>query len=96
MARFRKRPVVIDAYTFDEFLAYGREQAPKDAALHNGYPWHFKFHGHPVTHENDNLYLVPTLEGTMNFRRGDMILVGIKGEVYPCEREIFEASYEAA
>ena len=42
-----------------------------------------------------NLYVVvKTLEGTMTAQPGDWIIRGIKGEVYPCKDDIFQASYE--
>ena len=37
---------------------------------------------------------VETLEGTMMGKKGDYLLKGIKGELYPVKKEIFEASYE--
>jgi len=30
----------------------------------------------------------------MHFRRGDMLITGVKGELYPCKPDIFEATYE--
>ena len=35
-----------------------------------------------------------TLEGAMRADPGDWIIRGIKGEVYPCKPDIFEATYE--
>jgi len=37
---------------------------------------------------------IPTLEGVMTAGSGDYIIRGIKGEVYPCRADIFEASYD--
>lgn len=88
--RFIKKPVVVEAITFEEFIAYGREHAN---SLMNGVPWSFSYKGHPVTHENDECYLIPTLEGTHNFTPNDMLITGVKGEIYPCKRDIFEATY---
>jgi hypothetical protein len=92
--QFRKKPVVIEAFTFDEFVDAGR-QDPK-ANIVNGMPWSFQFRGHPVTHENDERYLIPTLEGTHNMTPADMLIVGVKGEIYPCKKDIFEQTYEPA
>ena len=39
---------------------------------------------------------VDTLEGTMKFARGDWLIQGVAGEVYPCRADIFEATYELA
>ena len=62
--------------------------------VHNGMPLSFNYGGQPITHENDACYLIPTLEGTMRFNRGDMLITGVKGEIYPCKPDIFEATYE--
>ncbi len=91
MPKFRKKPVVVEAVTFDELVEHGRCNG---ANIVNGMPWSFNYQGHPVTHENDDCYLVPTLEGTMKFNRGDMLITGVKGEIYPCKPDIFAATYE--
>lgn len=38
--------------------------------------------------------IIKTLEGTMRAEAGDYIIRGIKGEIYPCKPDIFEATYE--
>ena len=90
--KFRKKPVVIEAVTFDSLVAYGL--AHPSANIVNGVPWSFTYRGQPITHENDDCYLIPTLEGVMKFNRGDMLIIGVKGEIYPCKRDIFDATYE--
>lgn len=99
MAFYRKKPVVIEAFTFDEFVAAGkkwREEAGQPVTEANGMPWSFEFRGHQVTHENDCCYLIPTREGVMNMTPNDMLLVGVEGEIYPCKVDIFQKSYEDA
>ena len=39
---------------------------------------------------------ISTLEGVMRGDPGDWILRGVKGEIYPCKPDIFEATYEPA
>lgn len=39
---------------------------------------------------------IPTLEGLMIAVENDWIIKGVKGEIYPCKPDIFEASYEPA
>lgn len=39
---------------------------------------------------------ITTLEGTMRAELGDWIIRGVKGELYPCKPDIFEATYEPA
>lgn len=99
MTQFRKKPVVITAITFDQLVAHGIEQCKAEGRasnIVNGMPWSFSYAGHPVTHENDSCYLIPTLEGTMKMGRDDMLITGVKGEIYPCKRDIFEATYDEA
>jgi len=91
MAKFRKKPVVIEAITFDELVEYGKWDG---ATLTNGMPWSFNYQGKPITHENDQCYLIPTLEGVMKFTPSDMLITGVRGEIYPCKIEIFNATYE--
>src|SRR3546814_18278863 len=45
--KYRKKPVTIEAITFDELVDYGRVVAPENAAAHGGYAWHFSYKGHP-------------------------------------------------
>ena len=91
MAKYRKRTVVIEAVTFDEFVEYGKQNGGNFVY---GMPWSFSYNEHPVTHENDECYLIPTLEGTMKFTQQDMLITGVNGEIYPCKSEIFDATYE--
>ncbi|MCM0744894.1 hypothetical protein OGM26_06210 [Clostridioides difficile] len=35
-----------------------------------------------------------TLEGTMRANKGDYIIQGVKGEIYPCKADIFEMTYQ--
>ncbi len=93
MSIFRKKPVTVEAITFDELVAYGKANANN---IVNGMPWSFDYKGHPITHENDECYLIPTLEGTHNMTPADMLITGVKGEIYPCKIDIFEATYEPA
>lgn len=92
--KFRKKPVVIEAITFAELVAHGKTEVG-ESGLVNGMPWSFKYAGHPITHENDSCYLIDTLEGTMNMTPDDMLITGVKGEIYPCKADIFAATYEA-
>lgn len=39
-------------------------------------------------------FIVDTLEGRHTGKAGDYLMIGIRGERYPCDREIFEESYE--
>lgn len=91
--KYRKKPVVVEAITFADLVAHGIAQG---APLTNGVPWSFDYQGYSITHETDDCYLIPTLEGTMRFDRGDMLITGVKGEIYPCKADIFAATYDRA
>lgn len=39
-------------------------------------------------------FSVETLEGTMSGKAGDYLIRGINGELYPCDKKIFEKSYD--
>jgi len=42
----------------------------------------------------DKNFQVETLEGVMKGKPGDWLMVGIDGEMYPCDGEIFEKTYD--
>lgn len=90
--KFRKKPVVVEAITFEELVEHGINNCVN---IVNGMPWAFSYGGHPISHENDSCYLIPTLEGTMHFTPDDMLITGVNGEIYPCKKDIFNKTHEA-
>jgi hypothetical protein len=42
----------------------------------------------------DEPFVVETLEGTMQGKAGDYLVVGVDGEEYPCDGAIFRKTYE--
>lgn len=52
-----------------------------------------KFCGEGKTLFDYYLYIV-TPEGNMRVCKGDYIIKGVRGEFYPCEKSIFEETYE--
>ena len=86
MAKYRKKPVVIEAVLFDgrEFGDYGNF-VPADRVT---FVQSFLEHEAPVLE-------IHTLEGTMRADVGDWIIKGVKGEFYPIKDEIFRETYEA-
>lgn len=88
----------IEAITFGELVQHGIEQCKSEGRDHNiinGMPWSFKYKGHPITHERDDCYLITTLEVTHHMTPDDMLITGVAGEIYPCNKHIFEATYSA-
>lgn len=47
-----------------------------------------------VRRSQNHSLVIETLEGDMIANRGDWIIKGIKGELYPCKSDIFESTYE--
>jgi len=37
---------------------------------------------------------IHTLEGNMRAKKGDWIIIGVEGELYPCKKSVFEKIYE--
>jgi hypothetical protein len=81
MTKFRKKPVVIEAVRWDG------DNFAEVSALGDG------IFG-PYGQKNAHLE-IKTLEGRMTANLGDWIIRGVKGEVYPCKDDIFQATYEA-
>jgi hypothetical protein len=88
VSQFRKKPVVIDAVHWNgENTGEVWDLAEKGAAKREK-PTHLSI--------NSGLVHIETLEGTMTAGAGDWIICGVKGEMYPCKPDIFEATYEPA
>lgn len=86
MAKYRKKPVVIEAEQFDGTVEKADELRR----------WIEGNGGEAMVQKLDvcvTLY-IKTLEGTMSANAGDWIIRGLKGEFYPCKPAIFVASYD--
>ena len=55
MAKFKMKPMIVEALTFDELMAYGRTQTDN---IYNNMPWSFEFKGVAISHETDDCYIV--------------------------------------
>jgi len=86
--KYRKKPIVIDAYEFQNRI--GEDNRPKwiiVAAQMGVIKFKDKREGPPHLE-------IEALEGTMIANVGDWIIKGVHGELYPCKPEIFAATYE--
>lgn len=84
MAKYRKRPVVIEAV---RFLG--------DRGLEGRIPdWYHKACANRVLVSHKGSLIVHTTEGSLFASPGDYIIQGVEGELYPCKPSIFEATYE--
>ena len=86
MAKYRKRPVVIEAVQ----VSIDNTDEVGDFFGHTKGDRKFGWHTTPQPH-----WAIVTLEGTMSARVGDWIIRGVAGEFYPCKPDIFEETYEA-
>lgn len=82
--KFRKKPVVIEAFQWS--MDDKTQEIPVwlvDAIRRN------------TVCDTEHGMFVRTLEGDMQVSDGDWIIKGVKGELYPCKPDIFAATYEA-
>ena len=92
MTRYVSKPEYVEAVTFDELVSIGRSTG---APLRNRMPWSFEYKGKPITHENDQCYLVPGEGGvTMRFTPEHMLINDEQGNLFTCELDIFNEVYE--
>ncbi len=89
MAKYIHQNELVEVLTFDEFIEVGKILG---ANIVNDMPWSFEFHGYPVTHENDNWYIV----GDMDFRRGDLITLDQYGDIGTISLKKFKDQYVIA
>lgn len=89
MAKYRKKPVVIEAMRIPE---PGYENRVAGAALTE---W-MKAGGCTFSIRPDAEVRILTLEGDMIANPGDWIVKGVAGEFYPVKSDIFDATYEPA
>lgn len=86
MARYRKKPVVIEA------VQYRPGPGGNCAEI-------ARFLGVPnecvdETCDKDTEWYIQTLEGEMCANADDWIIRGVQGEFYPCKPDIFAKTYE--
>lgn len=88
MAKYRKKPVVIEA---KQFTTNNEVGSPIMDAICN---WANQGKDKPNAWHNGTDIYIQTLEGEMRATVGDFIIQGVNGEFYPCKPEIFEKTYE--
>lgn len=78
---YHKKPVIIEAVLFDGSLSSLQEV--------------LELSGEEKIKIATNEYLmIDTLEGQMKASKGDYIIRGVEGEIYPCKPDIFIQTYE--
>lgn len=92
--KFRKKPVIIEAFQWTGDHNQTEDPEWICAAITEG---NVRIASEVSTRTQTRKIkmLIDTLEGTMAANPGDWIIKGVKGELYPCKPDIFEATYEA-
>ena len=101
MAKYRKKPVVVEAVqlrweTWSEMCDHagvGKLSDGKPEGCYIGADGTATPKGESSSSDEIGL-LIPTLEGLMTARQDDFVIRGVKGELYPCKPDIFEQTYE--
>jgi hypothetical protein len=89
MGQYRKKPIVVEAIQVTKEMRNNFGPFPDWALPHLSA-------GRTEKIDNSEWITVKTLEGDMKVSDNDYLIQGIKGEVYPCKNDIFEATYELA
>lgn len=91
-SKYRKLPVVIDAHRWFMLSDHQHVLPYKD----NGPRYKMKSNCQQCTCVYGRHGWIHTLEGGHIVCPGDWIITGVKGELYPCKSDVFEATYEPA
>ena len=74
---------VVEAITLRSLILHGFSVG---ANVVNGMPWSFNYHGIPVSHENDNLYLIsPPDRPTLRLGRNGVLVTMLSGKMLVME-----------
>ena len=78
MAKYRKKPIVIDAM---QWTGHNTKECMNFVGMDKiiAFPKHFE---------------IKTLEGNHKVTKNDWIIKGVQSEFYPCKPDIFEQTYE--
>jgi hypothetical protein len=92
MAQFQKKPVIIEAVEYQGRVDDKPLFAEEPDWLIEAFT---KQPGEPgAMYAFGGDLIICTLEGDHTARRGDWIIRGIQGELYPCKPAIFAATYQ--
>ena len=93
--KFRKKPVVIEAFQMTEARRYDNMEWPHwlNRAWNEPDFVEGALSIDPDDPKRKNL-VIGTLEGVHKITFGDWIIKGVRGELYACKPDIFSATYE--
>lgn len=93
MPKFRKKPVMVDAYQIDKSKV-NQSDGLLDWPEWLVAAWETPFETVGSFYSIAGAMCITTLEGALTVSDGDWIIRGVKGELYPCKPDIFAATYE--
>ena len=93
MDKYRKKPVVIDAYEWREVSAFDLD-TDRDVDYYRTPDLDSQKECEHCGDIMHNHGWIDTLEGGHIVCPGDMVITGVKGEFYPCKPDIFALTYE--
>lgn len=95
MAKYRKKPVVVEATQWFKDGDHPAIRAPKAGEIPGHWDGLCSQCGQYMS-EHGWLSTLESGGGTQVACPGDYIITGVKGECYPCKPDIFEQTYESA
>lgn len=98
MAKYRKKPIVVEAFHLVDLSYYTVKEALKfmgqPVNAYRGIGIEQPFDKYMQIVWKNNGLTIQALEGDHLAKAGDYIIKGVKGEFYPCKPDIFEQTYE--
>ena len=91
--KFRKKPVEIEAFAANAAIVAAHVPRYRDTYVDLP-EWFRDAVARDEVHVLPDSVKIKTLEGVMTASRNDWIIRGVKGELYPCKPDIFDATYE--
>jgi hypothetical protein len=101
-SRFRKKPLEVDAWQYagaddlEDSPLWLREYICEAWDTERGMKIKQRVRVDLSFWDCSSFLRIPTLEGVVAATKGDWVIRGVKGELYPCKPDIFEATYEPA
>lgn len=88
MAKFRKKPIEVEVIPVSVAIKYAA------TSCSNLPDWLRDKYDKGQIYFGPNFILISTLEGKIRGDWDDLIINGVKGEIYPCKPDVFAATYE--
>lgn len=82
--KVRKKPLIVDAWQFTSVYEKTTRPTWVDLAIQDK----------RIKNIGDNLWQIKTLDGLAYAYNGDYLIQGVRQQLYPCVKEIFEETYQ--